>query len=874
MPNLTASEQRLIATFAQDNTFGHITAITQKGQKPVIEVLGSRDFLHPERLMEEGTIGGIGSITKPFTAATLVSLWDAELTARKEGKADENKLWFPQGMKTPLSHFMSGLEERFPDCAQLFGRIKQDEHYQNQDPNQNITLEHLLNHSHGLGARNDDKSWRMVQSTGDRPLTLPEIANITEKRPDEKFGKHLYGNFGSDLVAMIIEVVASAMNRDVNKKDISFDEAVHQYVLDPHGLNDTKTQSEAVALYANPAANVASGYVLANRDKDGNWTPTEANFNYKSNTVGGGGLKSSVSDLNKFASLYFDAQMFENDEVKKAVLDVESGVNVAMDGGKKYEKYHLGIMKYPNGEVGHSGNDFTSQANLVFNPKTGETFVGLWAVENINCVISQITFGGAYPQDAEILNNFAKQLNNVSSISGMDKKPGSAEFEQAVNEAINAAENKDEIMQALGKFQQLNEAISKKYPTSQDLVDNITGIIAEFSVPQANQEQKTKQITAGDLGDYKPVKPEKPLLMTVKIPDRDVKVLDPNNIPLKEILAFTQEGLAVAVEYYNQKYNQKDDPEHPPKHPPRGEIKQISLLPKREGDFNLDCEKAKEIQNNISKIKELAKDNGDLDKGQEDLLRFLDNELDVVEERMATCVVEGYLSELRSFAGLGNQKIILTTAATQEDGSVRLNHSNPFVLTDEKLILLRDDHSKWSRRIYDKIAGELGVKLVYQLPVKEKGEEGRTSMQGDESSCHFIACGVLKDLDVEDMKMVAGFEDGYQPLPKMLKYSQSERHLSNVLQDEKLRESTPVKADGRSVAKYVEDNKKPAVGDEGRVGHRSRIGDKARQFIGLLEKLETALEGAEQTTGKFAAQILAERRQQKLESGGKMIGGK
>lgn len=493
MPNLTTSEQHLIATFAQDNTFGHITATAQKNQKPIIEVLGSRNFLHPDQPMEEGTMGGIGSITKPFTAATLVSLWDAELTARKDGKVDENKLWFPQGINTPLSHFMLGLEARFPDCTELFDRIKQDEHYQNQDPNQNITLEHLMNHSHGLGARDDDKSWRMVQSTGDRPLTLSEIANITKKRPNEKFGEHRYGNFGFDLAAMIIEVVAS----DVNKKDTSFDEAVHQYVLDPHGLKDTKTQSEAVALYADPAANAASGYVLANRDKDDNRTPTEANFNYKSNTVGGGGLKSTISDLNKFASLYFDAQMFENDEVKKVVLDVESGVNVKANG---VEKYHLGIMQYPNGEVGHSGNDFTSQANLVFNPNTSETFVGLWAVENINYVILQMTFGTAYPQDAEILNNFTRQLSKVSAISGMDRKPGSAEFDQAVNEAIDAAENKDEIMQALGKLQELSAAISAKYPTPQDLVDNVTGIIDEFSVPKISQ----KQINAEALGDHKP----------------------------------------------------------------------------------------------------------------------------------------------------------------------------------------------------------------------------------------------------------------------------------------------------------------------------------------------------------------------------------
>ncbi|NBO25130.1 MAG: hypothetical protein EBU93_07880, partial [Chlamydiae bacterium] len=55
-------------------------------------------------------------------------------------------------------------------------------------------------------------------------------------------------------------------------------------------------------------------------------TEVETNFNTRSNTRAAGGLKSTVEDLAKFATLYMGAEMFENEDVKRAIRENNKGV--------------------------------------------------------------------------------------------------------------------------------------------------------------------------------------------------------------------------------------------------------------------------------------------------------------------------------------------------------------------------------------------------------------------------------------------------------------------------------------------------------------------------------------------------------------------
>ena len=48
------------------------------------------------------------------TSAALLKLWDSELTAENTGKLGDKAKNFPQGIDTPLSHFMDRLEKKVP----------------------------------------------------------------------------------------------------------------------------------------------------------------------------------------------------------------------------------------------------------------------------------------------------------------------------------------------------------------------------------------------------------------------------------------------------------------------------------------------------------------------------------------------------------------------------------------------------------------------------------------------------------------------------------------------------------------------------------------------------------------------------------------
>ena len=91
--------------------------------------------------IDRDTTIDVGSVTKMFTSAALLKLWDQELTAKKSGELAEGQNEnFPDGIDTPLSHFMAGLKAKFPDCSYLT-TIEKVPHYAQ------VTLRDLLNHT-------------------------------------------------------------------------------------------------------------------------------------------------------------------------------------------------------------------------------------------------------------------------------------------------------------------------------------------------------------------------------------------------------------------------------------------------------------------------------------------------------------------------------------------------------------------------------------------------------------------------------------------------------------------------------------------------------------------------------------------------------
>ncbi len=468
-PSITEIEARNIKALKNLGTVGNLTTIgkveyQQTGSDvPIVKVEGVANFRDQSRAMSAETISGIGSITKQFTAATLIKLWDEDLS-RSKSLGKESSEIFPKGVDTNLSKFMPTLEEKFPQCEPLLSRIKSEEFYDR------ITLRDLLNHTHGLGGRSDKEAYELVRNTGDRPLELPEIINITEKSSDDKHGKCNYSNFGFDLSAMIIEAVTQQ----------PFDTVVKEKVLQQSGLNSTHPQSDHIELYeTNP--NLARGYII-----DGNGyrygddvAPEdfgELNFNTKSSTRAAGGFKSTVGDLAKFAKSYMGAEMFENEEVKGTVKDYDKGaITDHTDKKGQQYRYHLAMFVDPeDGSVFHNGNDLEFISGLSLNPRTGKVKTWLVVGEDLTAHICNraldpdgvVRAGGAVKK---IQQSFYSELNANSS-----PEWGSEEFNEMTKKFLNDPKNRGGVT-ALD----LLTKVQKTYPP-QELIENREKIILDI----------------------------------------------------------------------------------------------------------------------------------------------------------------------------------------------------------------------------------------------------------------------------------------------------------------------------------------------------------------------------------------------------------
>ena len=159
--------------------------------------------------------------------------------------------------------------------------------------------------------------------------------------------------------------------------------------------------------------------------------------------------------------------------------------------------------------------------------------------------------------------------------------------------------------------------------------------------------------------------------------------MDKSNV--KTIEQFTPLGLDTAVEYYNQKY------------PERGKIGRVQLL------------------------------------------------MDDLSDRPK--LIEKACKELSAFQHKNGSKVAISFARKNPNSpsGISLDHSIPFVVTDKKLILMRDEHDLFGQPLLEDIAKGLQVELVQgSSPIYDKKDPKRTSIQGDHASCHFIALGILK----------------------------------------------------------------------------------------------------------------------------------
>ena len=291
-----------------------------------------------------------------------------------------------------------------------------------------------------------------------------------------------------------------------------------------------------------------------------------------------------------------------------------------------------------------------------------------------------------------------------------------------------------------------------------------------------------------------------PLLTQIKDPDHKVEIDDKRLVD-----QFTKEGLDTLVAYYNEKY------------PKRGRIAHVTA-PVNIGMDLTETDKEKEER----MIQEVAS--------------------------AATPALQG----LRESSPLPLKFVLTFYQKRTTAGELLANeqHSNPLLLTDKKLILLRDESEPIGIKYLQEISRRLGVNLIQQIVIDptqpKKPREQRTSIQGDHKNCNGIAVGILKDLDQSDLAKVSQFEDGYLPLAKMLKYSQSESH---IIKNFPTLANEPVKKDGTTLLDYISQNKFQENGEL-----KTKISTKMEALKSDFKSLES-----EGTPTKWAQKILAER---------------
>ena len=377
--------------------------------------------------IDENTTIAVGSVTKMFTSAALLKLWDKELTKATENESSAPKN-FPDGIDTKLSHFMDGLQKKFPDCTYL-ETIKNTEHYSQ------VTLRDLLNHTHALGSRDDKKIAVAQMENPSNRFSCSELVQFSNKNPNDKFGKFNYGNLGTELAGMVIELVTQQ----------TYEEALKKLVLEPVGAKNTgikgvpeaETKTSAGYCYVTP-------FPHGDKEYSG-----EINLNTAGNSMAAGGLKTTAEDADKFIRQFLsdkagEKSLFQNQEVVEALFrdkDKEGKHNIC--GVNKY------IDEKGNVVYGHNGHNGLSEASLKFNPTTGESFFYGAVGETLTYAVAKETLlksGVEKPKLGDILSR-RDELKEVGfdfkKMKGMvDEKMPFVKIAKEANIALKSAENK------------------------------------------------------------------------------------------------------------------------------------------------------------------------------------------------------------------------------------------------------------------------------------------------------------------------------------------------------------------------------------------------------------------------------------------------
>ncbi|MDB2414979.1 beta-lactamase family protein [Rickettsiales bacterium] len=178
--------------------------------------------------MSKETVVNVASITKMFTAATILRMIEI----------NEYKEIFPHGVDTKISDLEDILRNKYPENSEFFKYLKEQEQYED------VTLRHLLQHTHGLGSRTP-ACFEDILADPQKLWEAPEALNPVYLKADTtkgRFGEYKYSNTGYDLLGAIIEATAS----HAKGEEASYCSMVKELVIKPLELENTYTYEDKI----------------------------------------------------------------------------------------------------------------------------------------------------------------------------------------------------------------------------------------------------------------------------------------------------------------------------------------------------------------------------------------------------------------------------------------------------------------------------------------------------------------------------------------------------------------------------------------------------------------------------------------------------
>ncbi|MEO0644550.1 MAG: serine hydrolase [Cyanobacteria bacterium J06650_10] len=266
----------------------------------------------------------VGSVTKTFTATTLLKLVEAGTLTLDDRLTD----WLPESVTDNVSNASD------------------------------ISLRQLLNHTSGVAEYDfilleQGMSNPFVFLQDWQPSAIVELIADSEAvfAPGEGWQ---YANTNFILVGMVIEAVTG--NRLADE--------IQSKIIDPLGLENT--------FFSTTKDTVPGGYISGYLDFDNNDTLDDVSIANLSWTWAAGAIVSNTEDLTEYARALYAGDLL-SDAARAEMFTL-------VDTGRGYE-YGLGMMSFDTPElgriVGHRGGSLGFNANMWYSPEDDFTYVEL-----------------------------------------------------------------------------------------------------------------------------------------------------------------------------------------------------------------------------------------------------------------------------------------------------------------------------------------------------------------------------------------------------------------------------------------------------------------------------------------------------------------